>query len=127
MKLPVLTHALSKAINHVLHPVFHCCCCRHLQLAKWNRCNQYKTTVPAGLLMQGAALMDGGSAGSTMAEPLFPLVGYDVKQQCKGAGAAVDPTQVKPGTCQYSANKDGTFTYWEKQPGDWARLSNCYW
>lgn len=98
----------------------------YTQLEKWNRAYLYQVKgVPPALLNQGAALMDGGSASGTVAEPMFPLVGYDVKRQCK-AGAAVDPTQAKPGTCQYSANKDGTFTYWEKQPGDWARMSNCY-
>lgn len=94
------------------------------QLEQWNRNNIYQAlNVPAALLT-GSALMDGGSAGST--EPLFPLLGYDVKSQCKSPGAAVDPAQAKAGTCQYKANKDGTFTYWEKQPGDWARMSNCY-
>jgi len=102
------------------------CKAPELELERWNRCNVYKVAhTPAGLLMPGgSALMDGGSAGSS--EPLFPLVGYDVKSQCKGPGAAVDPAQAKAGTCQYKANKDGTFTYWEKQPGDWARMSNCY-
>jgi hypothetical protein len=95
-------------------------------LDKWNRAYLYEARgVPAALL-QGSALYDGGSSGPAP-EPLFPLVGHDVKRQCKGPGAAaVDPTQVKPGTCQYRPNKDGTFTYWEKQPGDWARMSNCY-
>lgn len=100
-----------------------------LQLGKWNAPYLYEATgVPASALMgsSSSALMDGGSAGPS-AEPLFPLVGYDVKTQCKGPNSpALDPTQVKPGTCQYRANKDDTFTYWEKQPGDWARMSNCY-
>jgi hypothetical protein len=95
-----------------------------LQLEQWNRAYLYEAQQVPAALLQGSALYDGGSAGST--DPIFPLVGYDVKAQCKGPGSAVDPTQVKPGTCQYRANKDGTFTYWEKQPGDWARMSNCY-
>lgn len=96
------------------------------QLDKWNRAYLYEArSVPAALL-QGSALMDGGAAGSS-AEPMFPLLGFDVKRQCKGPGSAVDPTTVKPGTCHYAPNKDGTFTYWEKQPGEWARMSNCYW
>lgn len=95
-----------------------------LNLEQWNRAYLYEAQQVPAALLQGSALYDGGSAGST--DPIFPLVGYDVKAQCKGPGSAVDPTQVKPGTCQYRANKDGTFTYWEKQPGDWARMSNCY-
>lgn len=81
--------------------------------------------MPAGLLKPASALYDGGSA-DTYVEPLFPLIGYDVQRQCKGPNAKLDATQVKPGTCQYKLNKDGTYTYWEKQPGDWSRLSNCY-
>lgn len=98
-----------------------------LDLAKWNR--QYKYTalhVPAALLKQGTALFDGGSANDGYVDPLFPLQGYDVTLQCKGPKAQINPVQAKPGTCQYKPNKDGTFTYWEKQPGDWSRLSNCY-
>jgi hypothetical protein len=99
-----------------------------LELEKWNRAYLYEADkVPAALLNQGgAALFDGGSAGGSVSEPMFPLVGYDVKRQCKSGAVTEDPTQVKPGSCQYRANKDGTFTYWEKQPGDWARMSNCY-
>lgn len=98
----------------------------NLDLAKWNRAYKYEALhVPAALLKSGSALYDGGSA-DTYVEPLFPLVGYDVQRQCKGPDAKVQATQVKPGTCQFTANKDGTYTYWEKQPGDWSRLSNCY-
>lgn len=98
-----------------------------LDLAKWNRAYKYVAQrVPAALLKSGAAMYDGGSASTATAEPLFPLVGYDVQRQCRGPASAVDAAQAKPGTCQYKPNKDGTFTYWEKQPGDWARLSNCY-
>lgn len=97
-----------------------------LDLAKWNRAFKYEALhVPAGLLKPASALYDGGSA-DTYVEPLFPLIGYDVQRQCKGPNAKLDATQVKPGTCQYKLNKDGTYTYWEKQPGDWSRLSNCY-
>lgn len=96
-----------------------------MQLEQWNRQMLFEARGVPAPLFQGSALYDGGNAGAS-SEPLFPLVGYDVKAQCKGPGAAVDPTQVKPGTCQYRPNKDGTFTYWEKQPGDWARMSNCY-
>lgn len=96
-----------------------------LELDKWNRAYLYEArSVPASLL-QGSALYDGGSSAA-IAEPMFPLLGYDVKRQCSGPSAVVDPTQVKPGSCQYKPNKDGTFTYWEKQPGDWLRMSNCY-
>jgi hypothetical protein len=98
-----------------------------LDLAKWNAQNKYiATSVPAALFHRGAALFDGGSANVPYQEPLFPLVGYDVQRQCRGPKANLAPTQAKPGTCQYKPNKDGTFTYWEKQPGDWVRLSNCY-
>jgi hypothetical protein len=97
-----------------------------LDLAKWNRAYKYEALhVPAALLKPASALYDGGSADAYV-EPLFPLIGYDVQRQCKGPNAKIQATQVKPGTCQYKANKDGTYTYWEKQPGDWSRLSNCY-
>lgn len=97
-----------------------------LDLAKWNRAYKYEALhVPATLLKPASALYDGGSADAYV-EPLFPLVGYDVQRQCKGPDAKVDPTQAKAGTCQYKVNKDGTYTYWEKQPGDWSRLTNCY-
>lgn len=94
--------------------------------AKWNAANKYTANrVPAALLNRGAALYDGGS-NAPYVEPLFPLVGYDVQRQCKGPAAKINPAAVKPGTCQYKPNADGTFSYWEKQPGDWLRLSNCY-
>lgn len=97
-----------------------------LDLAKWNRAYKYEALhVPAALLKPASALYDGGSADAYV-EPLFPLVGYDVQRQCKGPAAKLDATQVKPGTCQYKVNKDGSYSYWEKQPGDWSRLSNCY-
>ncbi|WIA11023.1 hypothetical protein OEZ85_011177 [Tetradesmus obliquus] len=100
-----------------------------LDLARWNRAYKYTAKqVPAALLSQSnAAMYDGGSAShDNYVEPMFPLQGYDVQRQCKGPKAAVNPVQAKLGTCQYKPNKDGTFTYWEKQPGDWSRLSNCY-
>lgn len=101
-----------------------------LDLATWNRAFKYEAAhVPPALLKSGAAMYDGGSASSEAPpEPMFPLVGYDVQRSCAGpsSGQALDPTKAKLGACQYSANKDGSFTYWEKQPGDWARLSNCY-
>ncbi|KAF8068265.1 Insoluble matrix shell protein 1 [Scenedesmus sp. PABB004] len=96
--------------------------------ALWNRAVKYVANkVPAALLKQGTAMYDGGSASDgAYHEPLFPLMGYDVTRQCKGPNAKLDAAQAKPGACQYKPNKDGTFTYWEKQPGDWSRLSNCY-
>lgn len=96
-----------------------------LNLEQWNRAYKYEARrVPTALLKQGTALYDGGSAGEGYTEPMFPLVGYDVSRQCKGPDAKVDPTKAPPGTCQYKANADGTYTYWEKQPGDWLRQSN---
>lgn len=98
----------------------------NLDLAKWNRAYKYEALhVPAALLKPASALYDGGSADNYV-EPLFPLIGYDVQRQCKGPNAKIQAIQAKPGTCQYTVNKDGTYTYWEKQPGDWSRLSNCY-
>jgi hypothetical protein len=66
------------------------------------------------------------SNSNTWIEPMFPTVGYNVLLQCKGPGKAVDFAQERAGACSFSPNPDNTFTYKEKQPGDRARLSNCY-
>eukprot|EP00877_Chromochloris_zofingiensis_P012892 jgi/Chrzof1/7857/Cz02g39020.t1 len=92
----------------------------------WNQ--HYNITakrVPKDMFLQ---VVNGGGGNNNRKLPNFPLTGYDVTLQCNGPDKpfASAAERNKAGACAYTKNADGTYDYWEKQPGEKMRNTNCY-
>jgi hypothetical protein len=93
----------------------------------WNGYFNVSTSrIPNALFMRTSAMSEDGQM---TAAPIFPLGGFNVQSFCRNArrdGWLEGDEKNKPGACEYYEQPDGTFSYWQKVPGDALTRTNCY-